>query len=92
MTVMHLGFKIDFEAMKVQLFQNKHDRVIKVITILTHKSSITLKQIDELLDFLSHYYQIILLDQSFLYISFSFHHIVEKRHKFSRIYISSKVK
>ena len=92
MIIMHLDFKIDFEVMKIWLSQNKHDRTIKVIIILMYKNSITIKQIDELFDFLSYYYQVISLNWSFLYISFSFHRIVERWYRFSRIYISSKVK
>ena len=75
---MHLNFEIDFEAMKIQLSKNKHDRAIKAIIILMHKNSITYKQIDELLDFLSYCYQIISLDRSFLRTSFSLHRIVER--------------
>ena len=78
MIIIHLDLKIDFEVMKIQLSQNKHDRMIKVIIILIYKNSITFKQIDKLLDFLSYYYQIISLNQLFLYISFSFHHVIEK--------------
>ena len=57
-----------------------------------HKSFIIFKQVDELLDFLSYYCQIISLDRLFLYISFSFHHVVERWYRFSRTCISSKVK
>ena len=92
MTIMHLDFKIDFKAMKIWLSQNKHNRAIKIIIILMHKNFITLKQVNELLDFLSYYYQIISLNRSFLYISFSFHHIIERWYKSFRIYIASKVK
>ena len=75
-TVMHLGFEIDSEAMEVRLFQNKRDRAIKAVTTLTYKSSIIFQQVDELLDFLSHYCQIISLGRSFLHTSFSLHRTV----------------
>ena len=91
-TVMHLGFEIDSEAMEVRLSQNKRDRAIKVITTLTHKSSITFKQADELLGFLSHCCQVIPLGRPFLCTSFSLHRTVGRRHKSSRTHIPSKVK
>ena len=89
---MHLDFEIDSEAMEVRLSQNKRNRAIKAITILTHKSSITFKQADELLDFLSHCCQIIPLDRPFLRTSFSLHRAIGRRHRSSRTRIPSKVK
>ena len=73
---MHLGFEIDFEAMEIRLSKNKRDRAIKAITTLTHKSSITYKQVDELLGFLSYCCQVISLGRSFLRTSFSLHRAV----------------
>ena len=57
-----------------------------------HKNSIIFKQVNELLEFLSHYCQIISLNQSFLRFSFSFHRVVERWYRFSYICISNKVK
>jgi hypothetical protein len=62
MIVMHLGFEIDSETMEVRFSQNKYDRMITAIITLMHRSSIIFKQADELLDFLSHYCQVIPLD------------------------------
>ena len=55
-TVTHLGFVIDSDAMEVRLSQNKHDRALNAIMTLTSNKSVTFKQIDELLGFLSHFF------------------------------------
>jgi len=61
-TVIHLKFEIDFLKMKVRLSQNKSARALNAIIILTVTKSVTHAQINELLGFLSHCCQVMLID------------------------------
>src|SRR5438552_4847225 len=72
--------------------QNKRDRALNAIMTLTSNKSVTFKQIDELLGFLSHCCQVIPLGRPFLRTAFSLHRVTQRRHKATRTRIPNKVK
>src|SRR5947207_11027518 len=64
--VVYLGFEFDSEMMQVRLSLNKKQRALDGITNLLLSSIVTLSMLERTLDFLSHYYQVVSLDRSFL--------------------------
>ena len=66
MTVTHLGFELDSENMEVRLPLNKKLRALHAIQALTTSSSVSLRELDETLGFLSHCCQVVPLGRPFL--------------------------
>jgi len=64
--VTHLRFEFDSLKMEIRLFHNKHSRALHIVTDLLKAKSIIYSMLDEVLGFLSHYYQVILLGRPFL--------------------------
>ena len=91
-TVIHLGFIIDSMAMEVRLPPNKAKRARHAVNLLLTAESLTFKQIDEILGFLSHCCQAIPLGRPFLRSMFSLHRCAGKRHRRARTRIPAKVK
>lgn len=87
--IIHLDFEFNSLKMQIHFFANKKQRVLQIIKILLDVKFISLTFLDEALDFLSYYYQIILLDRSFLRNIFTLFHRIERS---MCIYISQIMK
>ena len=64
--VIHLGFEFDSLKIEIRVPHNKHSHAMHIITDLLKAKSITYTMLDEALDFLSHYCQVVLLGHPFL--------------------------
>ena len=90
-TIIHLRFEFDSLKMKIHLSYNKLSHVLHIIIDLLKIKFIIYSIFNKILDFLSYYYQIILLRYSFLHnIFFIFHHILSSY--LFHIYLSHIIK